>query len=160
MKRDKMGNYLIGSYKARLDKGGRIKIPEKFRAAIEEEYGKEVFITSLTDEAVQIYPLSVWKKLAGITEEGLIHLKPDVRMFMLRVNLKGTQYEIDSKGRVLISQAMKEKAKLENEVEIIGLNNHLEIWSKNVINKMLDQNPLTDEDFERISELTTKGKRE
>jgi len=155
-----MGNYLIGSYKARLDKGGRIKIPEKFRAAIEEEYGKEVFITSLTDEAVQIYPLSVWKKLAGITEEGLIHLKPDVRMFMLRVNLKGTQYEIDSKGRVLISQAMKEKAKLENEVEIIGLNNHLEIWSKNVINKMLDQNPLTDEDFERISELTTKGKRE
>ncbi len=160
MKRDKMGNYLIGSYKARFDKGGRIKIPEKFRAAIEEEYGKEVFITSLTDEAVQIYPLSVWKKLAGITEEGLIHLKPDVRMFMLRVNLKGTQYEIDSKGRVLISQAMKEKAKLENEVEIIGLNNHLEIWSKNVINKMLDQNPLTDEDFERISELTTKGKRE
>ncbi len=155
-----MGNYLIGSYKARFDKGGRIKIPEKFRAAIEEEYGKEVFITSLTDEAVQIYPLSVWKKLAGITEEGLIHLKPDVRMFMLRVNLKGTQYEIDSKGRVLISQAMKEKAKLENEVEIIGLNNHLEIWSKNVINKMLDQNPLTDEDFERISELTTKGKRE
>ncbi len=155
-----MGNYLIGSYKARLDKGGRIKIPEKFRAAIEEEYGKEVFITSLTDEAVQIYPLSVWKKLAGITEEGLIHLKPDVRMFMLRVNLKGTQYEIDSKGRVLISQAMKEKAKLEDEVEVIGLNNHLEIWSKNVINKMLDQNPLTDEDFERISELTTKGKRE
>ncbi len=160
MKRDKMGNYLIGSYKARFDKGGRIKIPEKFRAAIEEEYGKEVFITSLTDEAVQIYPLSVWKKLAGITEEGLIHLKPDVRMFMLRVNLKGTQYEIDSKGRVLISQAMKEKAKLEDEVEVIGLNNHLEIWSKNVINKMLDQNPLTDEDFERISELTTKGKRE
>lgn len=160
MKRDKMGNYLIGSYKARLDKGGRIKIPEKFRAAIEEEYGKEVFITSLTDEAVQIYPLSVWKKLAGITEEGLIHLKPDVRMFMLRVNLKGTQYEIDSKGRVLISQAMKEKAKLEDEVEVIGLNNHLEIWSKNVINKMLDQNPLTDEDFERISELTTKGKKE
>jgi len=160
MKRDKMGNYLIGSYKARLDKGGRIKIPEKFRAAIEEEYGKEVFITSLTDEAVQIYPLSVWKKLAGITEEGLIHLKPDIRMFMLRVNLKGTQYEIDSKGRVLISQAMKEKAKLEDEVEVIGLNNHLEIWSKNVINKMLDQNPLTDEDFERISELTTKGKRE
>jgi len=160
MKRDKMGNYLIGSYKARLDKGGRIKIPEKFRAAIEEEYGKEVFITSLTDEAVQIYPLSVWKKLAGITEEGLIHLKPDVRMFMLRVNLKGTQYEIDSKGRVLISQAMKEKAKLEDEVEVIGLNNHLEIWSKNVINKMLDQKPLTDEDFERISELTTKGKKE
>jgi len=155
-----MGNYLIGSYTARLDKSGRIKIPEKFRAAIEEQYGREIFITSLTDESIHIYPLPVWEKLAGITEEGLTHLKPDVRMFMLRVNLKGAQYEIDSKGRVLISQAMKEKAKLEDEVEVIGLNNHLEIWSKNIINKMLDQNPLTDEDFEHIAELKTNGKRE
>ena len=36
MKRDKLGQYLIGSYTARLDKSGRIKIPEKFRAAIED----------------------------------------------------------------------------------------------------------------------------
>ena len=106
---------MIGSYTARFDKSGRIKIPEKFRAAIEEQYGKEVFITSLTDQAVQIYPLPVWKDLAGITNEGLFHLKPDVRNFMRRVNLKGSYYEIDSKGRILISQALKEKAKLEEE---------------------------------------------
>jgi len=48
-----MGNTLIGSSPARFDKSGRIKIPEKFRIAIEEEYGKELFITSLTDEAIQ-----------------------------------------------------------------------------------------------------------
>ncbi|MGD9346791.1 MAG: hypothetical protein PVH84_13065, partial [Candidatus Aminicenantes bacterium] len=52
-----MGNLLIGSATAKLDKSGRIKIPEKFRTALEEEYGKDLFITSLTDEAIQIYPL-------------------------------------------------------------------------------------------------------
>jgi len=58
-----LGNILIGSYTARFDKSGRIKIPEKFRIAIEEKYGKDVFITSLTDESVQIYPLPVWESL-------------------------------------------------------------------------------------------------
>ena len=67
-----MGNSLIGSYAARFDQSGRIKIPEKFRSTIEEEYGKELFITSLTDEAVQIYPLSVWEELTGIASEGVL----------------------------------------------------------------------------------------
>jgi MraZ protein len=160
MKRDKLGQYLIGSYTARLDKSGRIKIPEKFRAAMEEQYGKSVFITSLTDQAVQIYPLPVWEKLAGLTDEGLLHLKPEVRSFMRRVNLKGTHNEIDSKGRILINQTLKEKAGLEEEVEVIGMNNHLEVWCRSRIDELIDEHPLTDEDFQSIAELQPKGNRE
>ncbi|MFC2161085.1 division/cell wall cluster transcriptional repressor MraZ, partial [Acidobacteriota bacterium] len=144
----------------RIGKSGRIKIPEKFRATIEEQYGKELFITSLSDQAVQIYPLPVWEELAGITKSGLTHLKPDVKMFMRRVNLKGGQHEIDSKGRVLISLILREKAKLDGEVEVIGLNNHLEIWNKEALNNILDKNPLSDEDFEQISKLDIKVKTE
>jgi len=153
-----MGNSLIGSYAARFDQSGRIKIPEKFRSTIEEEYGKELFITSLTDEAVQIYPLSVWEELTGIASEGALHLKPTVRKFMLRVNRKGIKYRIDSKGRILITQSLREKAKLEDEVEIIGLSNHLEIWNKNILDETLEGKPLTDEDFENISELLPQKK--
>ena len=155
-----MGNYLLGSYQARIGKSGRIKIPEKFRTTIEALYGKELFITSLSDQAVQIYPLPVWEELAGITKEGLTHLKPDVKMFMRRVNLKGGQHEIDPKGRVLISPTLREKTQLEEEVEVIGLNNHLEIWNKDALNKILDKNPLSDEDFEQISKLDNKVKTE
>ena len=155
-----MGNFLLGSYLARIGKSGRIKIPEKFRATIEEQYGKELFITSLSDQAVQIYPLPVWEELAGITKAGLTHLKPDVKMFMRRVNLKGGQHEIDSKGRVLISLILREKANLDGEVEVIGLNNHLEIWNKEALNNILDKNPLSDEDFEQISKLDSKVKTE
>lgn len=151
-----MGNFLIGSYLARIGKSGRIKIPEKFRVTIEDLYGKELFITSLSDQAVQIYPLPVWEELAGITKAGLTHLKPDVKMFMRRVNLKGGQHEIDSKGRVLISPALREKAQLEGEVEVIGLNNHLEVWNRDLLNKILEKKPLSDEDFEEISKLANK----
>ncbi|MBN1224354.1 MAG: hypothetical protein JXB23_13995 [Candidatus Aminicenantes bacterium] len=149
-----MGNLLIGSYTAKFDKSGRIKIPEKFRTAIETQYGKELFITSLTDESVQIYPLPEWQKLAGISNVGLLQFKPKLRKFLLRVNRTGTHYEIDSKGRVLISQTLRDKAKLEEEITIIGLNNHLEVWNTTLLNELIEQNPLTEEDFEDISGLS------
>jgi MraZ protein len=153
-----MGNLLIGSYTARFDKSGRIKIPEKFRAAIEEEHGRELFITSLTDEAVQIYPLPVWNSLTGIAGEGAYHFKPSIRRLLIRVNSKGTKYQIDSKGRILINQTLREKAKLEEEVEVIGLSNHLEIWNKAQLDEMLGERPLTDDDFESIAELMSQDR--
>ena len=155
-----MGNLLLGSYTVRFDGSGRIKIPEKFRILLEEQYGKELFITSLTDESVQVYPLPVWEKLSGVSTEGTLHLKPAVRKFMLRVNRKGNHYRIDSKGRILISQALREKANLEGEVEVIGLSNHLEIWNKYKLDGILEEKPLTNEDFEKIAELSPKGKEE
>lgn len=155
-----MGNLLIGSYTAKIDKGGRVKIPEKFRAAIEDDYGKEVFITSLTDEAVQVYPLPVWEELTGVAKQGALHLRPDVRNFLLRVNRRGTRHEIDSKGRVLINSQLRGTAQLDDEVEVIGLNNHLEVWNKARLDEKLEKRPLTDEDFETIAGLIPRGKSE
>jgi MraZ protein len=151
---------LIGSYTAKIDRSGRIKIPEKFRAAIEEEYGKDVFITSLTDEAVQIYPLAVWEKMTGVAKEGALHLRPDIRRFLLRVNRKGAKHEIDSKGRVLLNSALRGTARLQEEVEVIGLNTHLEVWNREVLDDKLEKKPLTDEDFENIANLIPRGKTE
>ena len=153
-----MGNFLLGSYSARIDKSGRIKIPEKFRTTIENVYGKELFITSLNDQAIQIYPLPVWEELAGLTKVGLLHLKTDVKQFMRRVNVKGSQLDIDTKGRVLVSPILREKAQLDGEVEVIGLNNHLEVWNKANLEASLAQNPLTDEDFDKIAQLADRVK--
>ncbi len=155
-----MGNLLIGSYRAKIDKSGRLKIPEKFRAAIVEDFGHEVFITSLTDEAVQVYPLPVWEKLTGVAKEGALHLRPDVRNFLLRVNRRGVRNVIDSKGRVLINSQLRGMASLANEVEVIGLNNHLEIWNKEKLDEKLEKRPLTDQDFESIASLIPPGKPE
>ncbi|MFW6159622.1 MAG: division/cell wall cluster transcriptional repressor MraZ [Acidobacteriota bacterium] len=149
-----MGQLLIGSFTARLDKSGRIKIPEKFRLAIEENFGKEVFITSLNDQSIQIYPLSVWLNLTNITGEGFLHLKPEIKRFLLRVNHMGTHYEIDSKGRILISQHLRDKARLDGEVEVLGLHNYIEVWNPELLEESVLQQPLTDEDFEHISRLS------
>jgi len=153
-----MGNFLIGSAPARIDNAGRIKIPEKFRSIIEKEYGSEVFITSLTDEALQLYPLPVWEKISGMSINGALHLRPEIRLFLIRVNRKGTRCQIDSKGRVLISQPLRQLAQLKDEVEVIGLNDHLEIWNRERLDEILEKRPLTDMDFKVLADLLPRGK--
>jgi division/cell wall cluster transcriptional repressor MraZ len=155
-----MADVLIGNYTARFDASSRIKIPEKFREVIQTKYGRELFVTSLTDESVQIYPLTVWLEMTGMTSEGALHLRPDVRKFMLRVNRNGSRHELDSKGRVLISQALREKARLQEEVEVVGLSNHLEVWNKDALDRLLEEKPLSDADLESIARLVPRGQSE
>ncbi|MGA2585621.1 MAG: hypothetical protein ABSF88_01135 [Candidatus Aminicenantales bacterium] len=155
-----MGSLLIGSYKAKLDNGGRIKIPEKFRAAIEEQSGKGLFITSLEDDFVQIFPLPVWENMMKTPENGTRYPDPDVQEFNRKANLSGNHGEIDSKGRILINQALREKAGLQNEVQVIGANNYLEIWDCGRLAEKMAKKPLTYEDFKNYAKLISNRKPE
>jgi MraZ protein len=152
---------LVGSYTAKLDASGRVKIPEKFREVIEETYGKDVVVTSLANEAVQVYPFPVWERMTGANPEMTLSLQPRLRKFMAQVNYKGTHQQLDSKGRILINQALRDKAQLPDEVEVVGMTHHLEIWNKHNLERMLEDKPLTDEDFETIAKLLApRGKPE
>ena len=52
---------LRGNYTTRIDDKGRLKIPAHFRRKIEEKYGSEIYVTSLTGQSVQIFPLKEWE---------------------------------------------------------------------------------------------------
>ena len=155
-----MGNLLIGSYKAKLDKGGRIKIPEKFRTAIEEQFGKGLFITSLEDDFVQIFPLSAWERMMKPPAEDARYPDPDIQEFNRKANLLGNQSEIDSKGRVLISPSIRERAGLQAEVQVIGVNDYLEVWDRGRLDEKMAKKPLTYEDFKKITKLMSDRKPE
>ena len=59
---------LRGNSPAKIDDRGRLKIPNGFRSLIEDEHGRELFVTSLHGDSVRIYPMPVWieieKKIA------------------------------------------------------------------------------------------------
>jgi len=54
---------LRGNYTARIDVKGRLKLPTSFRRLIEEKFGSEFYITSLTGDYVRIYPLPEWESI-------------------------------------------------------------------------------------------------
>ena len=155
-----MGNLLIGSYKAKLDNGGRIKIPEKFRAAIEEKHGKGLFITSLEDDFIQIFPLPVWERMTETPDNGTSYPDPDIQEFLRKAHFLGAHAEIDSKGRILIGLPLREKAGLQSEVQVIGQNSYLEVWDRARLDARMSSKPMSHDDFKNISRLMGERKPE
>ena len=50
---------LRGSYSAKIDGKGRLKIPNAFRALVEDQRGETgLYITSLSGDSVRIYPMA------------------------------------------------------------------------------------------------------
>jgi MraZ protein len=155
-----MGNLLIGSYRAKLDKGGRLKIPEKFRTAIEARFGKDLFVTSIQDEYVQIFPMPVWEGILSAPDDASTFPDPDVQEFIRKSSLVGVEGEIDSKGRVLIAQWLRAKADLKAEVQVVGLTTYLEVWDRARIDEKMAKSPLTTDDLRKISKQLADRKKE
>jgi len=52
---------LRGSYAAKIDDKGRLKIPNAFRALVEEHHAQAgLYVTSVTGDSVREYPMPVW----------------------------------------------------------------------------------------------------
>ena len=54
---------LRGNAPAKIDDRGRLKVPSAFRAVIQQEHGRDLFVTSLTGDSVRIYPMPVWLEI-------------------------------------------------------------------------------------------------
>src|SRR2546428_7673451 len=54
---------LRGNYPATVDGKGRLKIPTTFKAYLDENYGPDLYVTSLDGQSVRIYPFSVWREI-------------------------------------------------------------------------------------------------
>lgn len=143
---------LRGNYAAKIDDKGRLKIPNAFRALVEGQHGKELFVTSLTGEFVRIYPMPVWmaleEKLAGVPSTLPARLK-----FFDRVNYYGQTAEFDLQGRVLIHPRLRDAAGMSGEVDVFGQYAWLDVWNHERFAAKLQREPYTDEDAKALSEF-------
>jgi MraZ protein len=120
---------LIGEYTHTLDPKKRISLPAKFR----KELGKTVVITHGLDGCVFLYPLSTWKviseELSGNT--GGNHIgTADSRGFNRFMLAGAAEVDVDSAGRVLVPDFLKDFAGLKNKVVLAGVHNRVELWNE------------------------------
>ena len=84
-----------GNAPARIDDKGRLKVPNAFKSLLENKYGRELFLTSLTGEYVRIYPMPVWLELEQKLSE-VPSTNPSKLRFLDRVNYYGQAGELDA----------------------------------------------------------------
>jgi MraZ protein len=143
---------LRGSYSARIDEKGRLKIPNAFKALVEDQHGAGLYITSLTGESVRIYPMPVWlaveQRIARMPSTHPARLK-----FLDRVNYYGQAGEFDGQGRVVIPSRARDAAGMSGEVDVLGVVEYLEVWNHDRFVAKLHREAFTDDDARALAEF-------
>jgi MraZ protein len=116
---------LIGEYIHTLDPKKRLSLPAKFR----KEFGKRIVMTRGLDNCLFVYSLKEWEKISEKLGELSIG-QADTRGFN-RFMLSGAiEVDVDSVGRILVPDFLKEFAKLKTRVVLAGIHNRVEIWDE------------------------------
>src|SRR5207253_2346829 len=143
---------LRGNAPATIDEKGRLKIPSNFRAYIDESWGSDFYITSLSGESVLIYPLPVWQEIEDRLAK-LPALNPTKKKFLDRTNYYGQLTSIDKSGRILIPSLLRESADMSGEVVVLGQLNYLDVWNHKRFLEKLKEHEFTEEDHQTLAEL-------
>ena len=143
---------LRGNAPATIDEKGRLKVPSIFRAEIEDSWGSDFYVTSLTGESVLIYPLPIWQEIEERLAK-LPSLNPTKKKFLDRTNYYGQLTSMDKSGRVLIPTSLRETARMTGEVAVLGNLNYLEVWNNERFLQKLQEHSFTEEDNETLSKL-------
>ena len=116
---------LIGEYHHTLDPKKRLSLPAKFR----KEIGESVVLTRGLDNCLFMFSLSSWKEIAAKLA-GLPLAAADTRGFSRFLLSGAAEAEVDSAGRILISDYLKEFAGLDSRVVLAGVGSRIEIWDE------------------------------
>lgn len=116
---------LLGRYDGKLSAKFQIAFPRKFV----KELGERVVITKGLEHCLIVVSETHWKTLLEGTE-GLPFTQKSVRQTQ-RFLLGNAQYEeLDSKGRCVIPEYLREYAHLTNDIVYAGIERFIEIWDK------------------------------
>lgn len=134
-----------------LDTKGRLAIPTRYRAELQESCEGQLVLTVDRDKCLLLYPLQEWEEI----ERKLIRLptlNPQARRLQRLLIGHATECEMDSQGRVLVSEPLRKFAGLDKRVVLTGQGNKFEIWDEDIWTARCEE-WLQDEGLEDLGDL-------
>ena len=112
-----------------LDAKGRLAIPARHREPLLAAAEGSLVLTAHPHRCLLLYPAPAWQP---IRDQILKASSLDSRAAAIKRVLVGNARteELDSAGRLLVAQELREYAKLEKTVYLVGMGSHFEIWSE------------------------------
>lgn len=134
----------MGEFQHTVDSKGRLIVPARFR----EGLGDRFIVTKGLDSCLFVYPLQEW----SVVEQKLKSLpftRADARAFVRFFFSGACECEVDKQGRILLPANLREYARLEKEVVVVGVSTRAEIWSKEMWENYSTQSQAS---FEELAE--------
>ena len=119
-----------------IDTKGRASMPQRYRNIFCIKNKCKLVITADKDKCLLIYTQNNW----NIIEKKLSNLPSynnEARFIQRLVIGHATESEIDSQGRFLIPNPLREYAGIQKKIILLGQGSKFELWSENIWNKKM-----------------------
>ncbi len=137
-----------------LDAKGRLAVPTRYRAELQESCDRQMIVTVAVNErcvgekgCLWLYPLPEWEKVElTISKRSTLNkMAIKLRRFLIG---NATECEMDAQGRLLLPEKLRNFAKMEKKIILAGQLNKFEIWNAEA---------WTDKENEWMNEDDTEG---
>jgi len=137
-----------GQFFHTLDNKERIILPAKLRDKIKNLKKKKFFLTRGLDNCLFLFDQVRWEQVEQKLNE-IPFTKKESRAFNRLLFSGAQEIDLDTQGRITLPGYLKEVAKIERDVVIVGVGDRIEIWAKNVWAMFCDG---SQDKFEEIAE--------
>jgi MraZ protein len=135
-----------GQHDHTIDGKGRLSIPAALRMEIQRRSENHPILTRHKDH-LALYGREDWDKI----ERQLMqksNLQPDVQAYQRFIIGGANECPIDTQGRILIPKALREHARLESKVTLVGVLEKIEIWNSELFEQIMQKTVINLEEIQ------------
>jgi MraZ protein len=127
-----------GQYDRTIDAKNRIQLPSQLRSAIEPERDGVGFYVTLGEYrgTLSVFTEHGFEELAARIETEFMP-GPESRRFELQFYGLASRVEMDKQGRFVLPDRLRQKARLEDEVFLVGQKHRIDIWNRKELERSM-----------------------
>ena len=126
----------LGNSGAKIDAKGRVFLPAIFRKQLQAASEDCLIMRKdIYQDCLILYPESAWNEQMNELRERLNRWNPKHQMIFRQFVADVEELNIDSNGRILLPKRYMAMADIKQEVRFIGMDDTIEIWSKETTEK-------------------------
>lgn len=128
-----------GSNAINMDAKGRIAIPTKCREQLVSSCGGQIVITAhIRERCLCIYPIQEWQERVLPQVQALPTVNKHAARAQRLVIGYAHEFSVDANGRVLLPPTLRDFARFDKELMIVGMGKKFELWDKQAFDASLD----------------------
>ena len=120
---------LTGEYQHVIDDKSRVLISNKLRSQIDsDEHGSNFYLVLGANGILCLYPENYFEQM--VLSLAPQTTAPDEAVAFERMSFAlASKVELDRQGRLLLNETLRKRAGLKDQVTLVGVRDHIELWN-------------------------------
>lgn len=131
---------LTGEYEHVVDDKNRVLVSNKLRSQIDaDEHGSSFYLVFGANGILCLYPEKYFEQIALAVAPSAT--APDEAVAFERISFAlASKVELDGQGRLLLNERLRRRAGLKDQVTLVGVRDHIELWNSKDWERYLSDN--------------------